>query len=256
MRKRTKYSAKILICSDVRAANLIADGLTALGCPARVYREDEYPLGDGRASRRVIVCAPPPQRALAAAGDIVRIRPDALLICVGYDQHLGTRLLLAGADSWMPLPESDLLVFAMLQALDRLLRRRAGQDAADDRGLPAATARALRLGAARQRPAGNATGAAGAWCLSKNNALIAPDGAGVVLSAQEARLIRGFLRSRDHIVMKGDREIFGGHALAARSTALMISRLRAKFRRLGAELPIKSLYGIGYRFHAPLEGEA
>ncbi|GAB1577697.1 hypothetical protein [Bordetella petrii] len=224
--------------------------MTALGCPARAYREDECPPGDGRGSRAVIVRAPPAQRALAAAGDIARTRPDALLICVGYDQHLGARLLLAGADSWMPLPDSDLLVFAMLQALDRLLRRRACREAAEGRGPPAATARALAPGAA-----GNAPRAA-AWRLSKNNALIAPDGTGVVLSAQEARLIQGFIRSRDHIVMKGDREIFGGHALAVRSTALMISRLRVKFRRLGAELPIKSLYGIGYRFHAQIEGEA
>ncbi len=179
--------------------------------------------------------------------------PCAVIILTGRasvaDRVLGLEL---GADDYLVKPFDARELVARVRSI--LRRYRLGSDGGQTtEGEPALNDRASSSLGTREVVSQQAR--FGPWCFEVDRfELRHEDGASLTLSAAEAELLLAFLRSPNRILRR--EQLVGERRLEAfdRSIDVRVSRLRRKLRDdPTAPQLIKTVYGAGYLFAAPVE---
>ncbi|MGO3889355.1 MAG: hypothetical protein ACTJHW_00135 [Paenalcaligenes sp.] len=166
-----------------------------------------------------------------------------IVMCQLGTEAQRTELLLAGADSLMPLESSA----TELAAYKHALRRRV------DRFLSHTAETAVSV--TEQHP--SSFNADSPWLLQdKGWSMVSPSGTVIELTYGEKQLIELFSQSSDGRVSREDFiQIKSGGLQSKRAVDSLISRLKRKAAELRVDLPIRSVHGWGYSFAGRINRE-
>ena len=160
-------------------------------------------------------------------------------------------VLRAGVDACLAQPIDHKELLATLEALCRRLQSVSSRGAGrlkDDQ-------QSFKSGAAHEATADETIGG---WALkSQGWTLCSPDGIKLSLTSSERALFQHLWRAPSHEASREElASVLAGDAScqsagrSPRAVNILVSRLRAKGKLLGMDVPLRSLYGYGYAFAA------